>query len=245
MRTAEPLQSIGRALEVLERVADAPEPLGLSAVAATCGLPLSTTHRVVRSLTAGGYLHQDRDRRYRLGPRLIALGGAALGPLDAGVAGVAGWLDRLVAATGETASAASLCGDTVVFLAQASSPHAMRTATRAHHTAMPHCSAVGKALLSMLADDDVAALADRTGLPRHTDRTVTTVEQLLADVRRVRSLGHAVDDEEGEAGARCVAVPVPHAPLPLAVSVSGPAARLTRERVPAVARELAAVVHTP
>jgi len=236
---AAPMQSVGRALGVLEHVADAGTPLGLSELARACGLPISTAHRMVRSLVDSGYLHREPDRRYRLGPRLVALGGVALDPVGPEVST---WLRRLVAATGETANAATLCRDEVMFVAQAASPHQMRASTQLHHRTMVHCSGLGKALLSLLPDDEVVALAARTGLPRRTDRTLTEVDELLEALRGVRRLGHAVDDEEEEYGVRCVAVPVPGAPFPLAVSVSGPTVRLTPDSVPAIAAKLRQVV---
>lgn len=233
------VQSLDRALGLLELIAVAGRPLGLSDLAAAGGLPVSTTHRMLSSLAATGYLHQGADRRYGLGPRLVALGGAALvsvGP------DVPAWLGRLVERTGETANAATLCGDSVLFVAQVQSAHAMRTSTDAYRRTLPHCSAVGKALLSLLPDDAVTALAGRAGLPRRTSRTLDRVDDLLAAVAGVRTCGYAVDDEEEEYGARCVAVPVPGAPFPLAVSVSGPTSRVTADRVPQIAAELARVV---
>jgi IclR family acetate operon transcriptional repressor len=233
------VQSVGRALGLLEHLADASEPLGLSELALACGLPVSTSHRMLRSLCTAGYLYKGPDRRYRLGPRLVALGGAAMLPVGPDISS---WLSRLVHITGETANAATLCGDTVLFVAQVQSPQPMRTSTEVHRRTMAHCSAVGKALLSLLSDTEVVALAGRTGLPRRTDRTLGSVDELLAAVRAVRRVGHAVDDEEEEYGARCVAVPVSTAPFPLAVSVAGPCARINRERVPAITAELHRVV---
>lgn len=233
------LQSVGRALGLLEHLADTGGPRGLSELSAACGMPISTTHRMLRSLCSSGYLYKGPDRRYRLGPRLVALGGAALHPMGPDISS---WLHRLVQATGETANAATLCGDTVLYVAQVQSSQSMRTSTEVHRTTMPHCSAVGKALLSLLSDAEVVALAGRTGLPSFTDHTLASVGELLAAVRAVRAAGHAVDDEEEEYGARCVAVPVTSAPFPLALSVAGPTARVTRERVPAVVAELHRVV---
>lgn len=237
--TQRPLQSLGRALGLLEHVADAGDPIGLSDLAAACGVPVSTAHRMVRSLVASGYLHQDADRRYRLGPRLVALGGLALHPVGPALTP---WLQRLERATGETASAATLCGDAVLYVAQVQSAHPMRTSTTPHHRTMAHCSAVGKAMLAQLADDTVVALVRRTGLPRRTNHTVGTVDELMTELETIRSRGFALDDEEDEYAARCVAVPVLSAPFPLAVSVSGPTTRVVRERVPEIAEELLRVV---
>lgn len=236
---AGPIQSVGRALGLLEHLAGAAEPLGLSELAASCRLPVSTTHRMLGVLCSSGYLYKGPDRRYRLGPRLVALGGAALDPVGPDISR---WLGRLVQLTGETANAATLCGDTVLFVAQVQSSQSMRTSTEVHRTTLPHCSAVGKALLSLLPDAEIVALAGRTGLPRRTDRTVGSTADLLAAVHDVRRSGHAVDDEEEEEGARCVAVPVPSAPFPLAVSVAGPTARISPARVPVIAAELHRVV---
>lgn len=236
---AGPVQSVGRALGLLEHLADAGEPLGLTELAEASRLPVSTTHRMLGGLCTAGYLYKGPDRRYRLGPRLVALGGAALLPIGPDISG---WLARLVELTGETANAATLCGDTVLFVAQVQTSQPMRTSTEVHRTTAAHCSAVGKALLSLLPDAEVVALAERTGLPRRTGRTLGSAEELLVAVHAVRACGHALDDEEEEDGARCVAVPVPSAPFPLAVSVAGPTARITRARVPMIAAELQRVV---
>jgi IclR family acetate operon transcriptional repressor len=139
---------------------------------------------VVRSLVASGYLHREPDRRYRLGPRLVALGGVALEPVGPEVSA---WLRHLVVATGETANAATLCSDDVMFLAQADSPHQMRASAQLHHRTMAHCSGLGRALLSQLPDSEVVALAARTGLPRRTDRRITSVEALRCQCRPRRS----------------------------------------------------------
>lgn len=114
----------------------------------------------------------------------------------------------MASSSGETANAATLCGDAVLFV-QVQSAQAMRTATEAYRRTLPHCSAVGKALLSLLPDSEVVTVADGAGLPRRTSRTIDSLDGLLSAVAQVRLSGYAVDDEEEEYGARCVAVPVP------------------------------------
>ncbi|HVK28735.1 MAG TPA: IclR family transcriptional regulator C-terminal domain-containing protein [Nocardioides sp.] len=68
---------------------------------------------------------------------------------------------------------------------------------------MAHCSAVGRAMLAQLADATVVDLVRRTGLPRRTNHTVGTVDELISDLEGVRSRGFALDDEEDEYAARC------------------------------------------
>ena len=225
------VQSINRAFELLERLADAGGTLGVSELAAATCLPPPTIHRLLRSLAAGGYVRQDPSRRYALGGRLIRLG-------DAAGRSVGVWatphLRRLVTEVGETANMAMLEGDAAVYVAQAPSPHSMRMFTEVGRRVMAHCTGVGKVLLSRLDDAAVRQLVRRTGLPAMTDHTITVPERLLAELARVRAQGYAVDDGEQEVGVRCVAVPVEGGPGTIAVSVSGPSGRLTEDRLPQI-----------
>ena len=186
------VQSIERAFDLLEMLADAGGALGLSELATASGLPLPTVHRLMRTLVNRGYVRQEASRRYTLGSRLIRLGeissqmlGTSLRP----------YLAKLVRLTGETANLAMLDGDEVVYLAQVPSPHQMRMFTEPGRRVRTHATAVGKAL--------------------------------LAHLEVIRQQGYAVDEGEQEVGVRCFAVAVPDAPASLAVSASGPTARMT------------------
>ncbi|MEV5320151.1 IclR family transcriptional regulator [Streptomyces sp. NPDC052687] len=242
------VQSLERAFDLLERMADAGGEVGLSELSASSGLPLPTIHRLMRTLVACGYVRQQPNRRYALGPRLIRLGESAARLLGT-------WarphLARLVEETGETANMALLDGDEIVYVAQVPSKHSMRMFTEVGRRVLPHSTGVGKALLAGFPDDEVRALLARTGMPAATDKTITTPEGFLAALEDVRRLGYAVDDNEQEIGVRCLAVPVPDSPTTAAISISGPAGRVTEaatERiVPAlqqVARELSAALAT-
>ncbi|GAA3868105.1 IclR family transcriptional regulator [Streptomyces sedi] len=234
------VQSLERAFALLELMADAGGETGLSELAASSGLPLPTIHRLMRTLVACGYVRQQPNRRYALGPRLIRLGEAAARPLTTWARP---YLARLVAETGETANMALLDGDEAVYVAQVPSRHSMRMFTEVGRRVLPHCTGVGKALLSGLDDDEVRALLRRTGMPASTERTLTTPEAFLRALGAVRERGFAVDDGEQETGVRCIAVVLPHAPTAAAISVSGPAGRLTDEAVEKLApllREVAA-----
>jgi IclR family transcriptional regulator, acetate operon repressor len=221
------VQSVSRAFEVLETLAEH-GPLTLSRLATESGLPLSTVHRLVGSLVSLGYVRLGADKRYVLAPRLIHLGERSARML-------ARWavphLAELVDELGETANLATLDDDHVVYVAQVPSRHSMRMFTEVGRHVLPHCTAVGKALLAELPRVEVASRVRRTGLPARTDRTLTTQDDLETALDRVRSRGYAVDDGEQEVGVRCVAVVVPDSVLPLAMSVSGPATRLTDDVV--------------
>ncbi|GAA5014171.1 IclR family transcriptional regulator [Streptomyces siamensis] len=218
------VQSLERAFDLLERMADAGGEVGLSELSASSGLPLPTIHRLMRTLVACGYVRQQPNRRYALGPRLIRLGESASRLLGTWARP---YLARLVEETGETANMALLDGDEIVYVAQVPSKHSMRMFTEVGRRVLPHSTGVGKALLAHTPADEVRALLARTGMPAATEKTITTADGFLAALEEVRSLGYAVDDNEQEIGVRCLAVSVPDSPTAAAISISGPAGRVT------------------
>ncbi len=246
-RSADPnpsgVQSVHRSLDVLEVVAARGGVLSIGEIADAAGVPLPTTHRLLRTLVDRGYMRQLPDRRYALGFRLVPLGGSASAMAGAGTDRV---LRGLVDALGETANLAMLDGDQVAYVAQAPGRHAMRMFTEVGRRVHPHCTAVGKALLAGSPEADVRALLARTGLPRHTDRTLTDADAFVGALVGVREAGYALDEGEQEVGVRCVAVALGGGPLPLALSISGPAPRMTdelvAEAVPLLRRAAAALV---
>ncbi|WP_448072866.1 IclR family transcriptional regulator [Georgenia yuyongxinii] len=220
------VQSVDRAIDLLEIMTDLGGDAALSELASSSGLPLPTIHRLMRTLVLRGYARQLPSRRYTLGPRLIRLGESAGRQLGAGARP---HLERLVRELGESANLAMIDRDMAVYVAQASSNHSMRTFTEVGRRVYCHCTGVGKAVLAQLPEVTVREIVARVGMPPATDRSITGVEALLAEMDKVRSQGYAVDDGEQEIGVRCFAVPVPHAPTPSALSVSGPSARVSFE----------------
>jgi IclR family transcriptional regulator, acetate operon repressor len=218
------VQSIERAFDLLEMLADAGGAVGLSELAATSGLPLPTVHRLIRTLVNRGYVRQEASRRYTLGSRLIRLGETSSRMLGTWLRP---FLAQLVRQTGETANLAMLDGDEVVYIAQVPSPHSMRMFTEPGRRVRPHCTAVGKALLAQLPVEQARALLDRDGMPAFTPTTITDPDLLIAHLEVIRKQGYAVDEGEQEIGVRCFAVAVPDAPGSLAISTSGPQARMT------------------
>jgi IclR family transcriptional regulator, acetate operon repressor len=234
------VQSLDRAFQLLEHLADAGGESRLSELSAASGLPLPTIHRLMRSLVNRGYVRQEPSRLYTLGPRLIRLGESASRML-------ATWarphLAELVEATGESANLAMRDGDEVVYVAQAPSRHAVRMFTEVGRRLPMHSTGVGKALLAQLPSEEVRAIVARTGLPGATPNTITDLDALLAALERTREQGYALDEGEQEVGVSCIAVGVPDAPTLAAISVSGPAGRLPaqdRERIVTLMKSTAA-----
>jgi IclR family acetate operon transcriptional repressor len=222
------VQSIERAFALLETMADNSGMLTLSQLAAESGLPLPTIHRLVRTLVDLGYLRQEPSRRYVLGPKLIRLGESSSRMLSI-------WarphLARLVDELGESANLAMLDGDQIVYIAQVPSRHSMRMFTEVGRRVLPHCTAVGKAIMAGLPPERVREILLRTGMPKQTEHTLTAVEPFAEQLHLAAERGYAMDEGEQELGVRCVAVPVRDVAYDLAISVSGPATRMTDELV--------------
>jgi IclR family acetate operon transcriptional repressor len=223
------VQSLGRAFDLLELLAEDGSGLTLSALAAGSGLPAPTIHRLMATLVQRGYARRLPTRRYALGPRLIHLGEQASRVL---AAVALPYLSGLVDEIGETANLAVLDDDRVIYAAQAPSRHSMRMFTEVGRRVRLHCTGVGKVLLAQLPTDVARELLVRGGMPAQTSRTVIDPDELLAQLPVIAAQGFAVDDGEQEAGVRCIAVPVPGAPVEVAMSVSGPEGRLPLDSGP-------------
>ena len=218
------VQAVDRAIDLLEIMTDLGGEAGLTELATGAGLPLPTIYRLVQTLVARGYARQLPSRRYALGPRLIRVGESAGRQLGAGTRP---YLERLARQLGETVNLAMIDRDMAVYVAQASSSHSMRMFTELGRRVYCHCTGVGKAVLAQLPDSTVREIVDRVGMPPATDASITDLEVLIAELDTIRDQGFAVDEGEQEVGVRCFAVPVPDAPTPTALSVSGPAVRVT------------------
>ncbi|WP_194244189.1 IclR family transcriptional regulator [Nonomuraea phyllanthi] len=224
------VQSVERALDVLEALAEHGGAAGLSEIAARTGLPYGTIHRLLRTLLARGYVRQETDKRYALGGGLVRLGGIAESMVGVWAQP---YLTKMVELSGETANLAVLEGDFVVYVAQVPSPRRLRMFAEVGRRVLPHSTAVGKVLLAGRPAAEAVAVFERTGMPRRTPRTITDMTGMLAELDLVRDRGHAMDLGEEELGVHCLAVPVWDGDrVVAAMSVSGPA-----ERIDALDRE--------
>ena len=227
-RPAGGVQSIERAFGLLETMADHGGAMGLSALAAASGLPLTTIHRLLRTLVDLGYLRHEPSQQYVLAPRLIRLGEGSADKLDIWARPyLAGLVDDL----GETANLAMLDGDQVLYVAQVPSRHSMRMFTEVGRRVVAHTTAVGKVMMATMSQEQVTEMLGRTGMPQRTSHSITDPAMLLEQLRWSAEHGYSLDEGEQEVGVRCVAVALPNAPKRLAISVSGPAIRMTEELV--------------
>ncbi|WP_329014233.1 IclR family transcriptional regulator [Streptomyces sp. NBC_00690] len=229
--------SLRRALTILLHLGEDGRGRGATLTELTSGLSMnkSTVLRLLAPLCEVRLIEQDmRTGRYRLGSRTAQLGHVYLDGLDLRDT-AHDVLERLVSDTGETSYLVIPDLPDIVYVDKIESPQAVRMHSPVGSRRPAYCTGVGKALLAHTDVEAVdAALAH--GMPRRTPHTLATPDALHTDLAVIRSRGYAVDDMENEPDVRCVAAPVfDHAGAAVcAVSVSGPATRITSDRVPAL-----------
>ncbi|HZU00139.1 MAG TPA: IclR family transcriptional regulator [Ktedonobacteraceae bacterium] len=228
------VQSIERALDLLECLACSDGWVGISELSGATGQPVGTIHRLLKTLVARDYVVRDsHTRRYALGPAFRRLAGTSLQMPD--------WteiatphLQELMAISGETANLAVLERNQAVYEAQAQPMRTLRMFTELGNRVPLHCTGCGKVLLAYQPESVIASIIAETGLPRYTETTITDAGYIRQELELIRQQGYAVDNGEQEEGVRCVAVPVYDSKgrVVAAVSISGPSSRLDSRRIP-------------
>jgi IclR family acetate operon transcriptional repressor len=199
-----------RVLAVLKVLAQYPDGAGLEELTRAIGSPKPTVHRALGALRRAGLACQDSRGRYVLGDEFLRMAFAhhEARPEHVRIRPV---LDALALRFEETVHYAVLDGHDVVYRAKVDPARgAIRLTSTIGGRNPAHCTGVGKVLLAhhLPTRADVAAWADAAGLARRTPNTRCTVDELHADLERVRSRGFAVDDQENEVGINCLALPV-------------------------------------
>jgi len=197
------IQSVDRALYLLETIADAGGEATLTELANRTGLNISTCHHLLATLIKRGFAAKVPGRRlYALGSRICSLSHACLQvdlPRRAQP-----YLEAINQATGETVHLAALQGNTVVTLAFLEARHAVRVGTgKIGKVEAPHATSIGKAILAWLPEDEIQRIL-AGGLKRFTEHTITEIPELLESLRIVRRNGYAFDREEHLPGVICV-----------------------------------------
>lgn len=227
------VQVLERCFKILEAIAANQGEASLIALAKTLAIPRSTVHRILSSLIKLGYVEQNQQNgRYGLGLKVLALSNVVLEKLDLRkISG--GYLKELMLATGETANLVVLDEDEVVYIEKVESLATVRVFSLIGKRAPVHTTGAGKVLLSEMAQPDIIEIIHRKGMPLLTRRSITNISLLLDELALVRKQGFALDDQECELGARCVAAPVRNhsGRIIAAMSISGPVTRLTHRRI--------------
>jgi IclR family acetate operon transcriptional repressor len=235
---------LDRAFLLLNELAasDADPGMSLAELAAVSSLANSTAHRLLVSMKHLGYVeYDDTTGLWSIGIKAFSVGNAYLRKRDF-VAQARPYMRELVAEVGETSNIAILKGDRHVFVGQVECKEVMRMVVQIGSEGHVHAAGVGKTLLSAMPEADALAIINRAGLPKLSEKTITTKQDFLQELKKVRECGYGLDDEEQTPGLRCIASNIydEYGEAIAAVSISGPSVRIPDERISVIAEQVIA-----
>jgi len=236
--------TLGKAMALVELVAEASTPLRFTDILHASGQPRGTLHRQLRHLVEEGLIDTDSDGTYVPGLRLLRLASRAWSRNEFRQL-AAPHLQKLHDATGETVHLALLRGAEVIYLDKVEARQAVRMHSLIGNASPAYCTGVGKAALATLDDADIRARLETVRFERFTDTTHADLASLLRDVGEIRQRGFAYDLEEHQPGIRCVAasIRVPEQGILAGVSVTAPAYRVTEGVLDSWAAPLLVAAH--
>jgi IclR family acetate operon transcriptional repressor len=232
------VQSVDRALLIIETLAEDDEGYRLTDLAVRTGLSPSTVHRLLTTLEKRRFVQFDRDESmWHIGAQSFAVGSTFVRRRNF-VTQALPYLRKLRDQTRETANLAVVDDGAMVVLTRVESREIMRSVTKVGGRVPMVASGLGKALLSSYSEEDVFAIIQREGMPRLTSKSIVRAGELCKSLHDIRQQGYSVDDEEALIGLRCVsAVVYDDRSEPLAaISVSGKASRVPHDRLPVLGK---------
>ncbi|MEW5979341.1 MAG: IclR family transcriptional regulator [Acidobacteriota bacterium] len=230
--------AVGRALQLLQLLAQSRKGLTISEASRRLGIPKSSAHRLLKALEQNGCVQKDgRVGRYRFGLMLVALSRAALESLEM-CEEAKPFLIALMQKTGLTVHMAVLEAGQAIIVEKIEAPGIIKIGTWIGRAMDLNSTACGKALIAFLPPDELNRHMKAKSFVRHNQRTIVSVARLKQDLAAVRELGYAVDDEEDEIGVRCVGAPVFDSAgrVISAISVVGTTNQIAPDRVEAVGK---------
>lgn len=230
------VRAVERVCSILNLLQNSIDGVSLIEVGQATELPKSSAFRYLWTLEAHRYVERDEHTGlYRLGLGFVGMQSRHLEVLRERARP---WLEELRDEFEETTNLGILDGDHVIYVDIVESRHKVRSAAARGDRDPLHSTALGKAIASQLPDARVRDLLQRTGMERHSDNTITSIDAYMDELAKVRRLGYALDNGENAPDGRCIAAPLLGTHLPAAVSISAPAARFTLKAVEKAAKRL-------
>jgi len=218
------VQTLDRALDILELLATEKKGLGVTEIGTRIGLHKSTVHRLLNALCERGYIEKNHEYgTYKLGLKVVEISSIHLNSIELKTE-AAPFLRQLAAESTQPVHLATLIDGEVTYIEKVETVNTIRMYSQIGKRVPIHCSAVGKALLTGFTDTDIVLMLKSKELKPYTAKTITNIDELLAQVLEAKSRGWAIDDEEHEEGIRCIAAPIYdyRGDVIAAVSTSGP-----------------------
>jgi DNA-binding IclR family transcriptional regulator len=238
------VKSVYRAIKILEAF-NADEGMTVTEISKRFNFPKSSVHQILNTLTNENILKKNPlTNRYFLGVKLFILGDRARANLE--IRKVAEpLLKKLKEMFDETVHLTVLDNDEVLYVECFESSKLLRPFQIIGYRAPLHCTAVGKAMMAFMNEQDIDRVIRTKGLKRFTKNTLTDRMSLLKDLEAVVARGYSVDNIEHEQGVRCIGAPIRNhgGQVFAAVSATWPSQRLQLSRIPKLAKTVIATAH--
>lgn len=227
------VQSLERALNILNKLSEYPDGISIAQLSKQVGLTKSTTHRLLATLLNMNYVTKDRETdKYKLGLQILFLSRNLLNNSDI-VTTAKPYLEKLSREVNETVHLCVEDRGEVTYVDKIESNQTIRMFSRIGSRAPMYCTAVGKVLLSGADQDHFAELVSKMEFIPRTENTITSKEEFLEEIGKVKKQGYAIDNSENEAFLRCIAYPIfdHKGKIIASFSISGPTNRVTMDLI--------------
>jgi IclR family transcriptional regulator, KDG regulon repressor len=233
--------ALQRTLDILEAMAAGGREMTITEANRKFHIPKSSVYSILQTLKSRGYVDKDDSDRYFLTLKIFTVGSTLVDSLDIRKR-LYPYLRDLADKAEITGHLAVLDSGYAVYIEKVEVLGALRLTTWVGKRMPVHSTSIGKALIAHLPDEEIDRIVAQRGLPRLTDKTITSPRKLKLELARVRELGYATANEENEAGVRAVAAPVfdHERRVVAAVNLGGPAVQLKLEDLSALGRQVRA-----
>lgn len=237
---ADTVQSIDRAMQLLEVLSQHVEGVGLLELSERVNLSKSTVHRLLSTLISNGYVKQHEGTgRYHLTMKMFILGSRPIEKLD--VLKVSRpYLEKLRDLSGEVIHLVIMDGSEILYVDKVESENTVRMYSNIGKKGTLYSTSVGKAMLADLDDEEIRRIWNQIEITKKTDYTITDFPSFMEEIRDIREKGYAMDRQENELGVKCMGTSVlDYSSRPVAAfSISGPVQRMTDEKVEELSRHI-------
>lgn len=234
------VQSVDRALKLLEVLSGYEDGLGLMEISQQASLTKSTAHRLLHTLIENNYVKQNGENGpYQLTFKMFRLGANTVEKMDI-LKLSRPYLQDLKNQFGEVIHLVIRDDTEIVYIDKVETDHTIRMYSNIGKRGTLYSTSVGKAILSYESDEDLKDIWKTLPIEKKTEYTITTWEEFLKEIKTIRKEGYALDQEENELGVRCIGVALlDYTGTPVgAISVSGPSQRMTKEKVEEIMMEI-------
>jgi len=239
-----PVQTLGKALDILNYIKDNPssEGVSLTEISKALGIGKSGVHRLLDTLMAYNFIEKNSENTtsYRLGWGLYHAGNAVPKQHVLSGSNYIAVVEKLCKTFMETVNLGIFSNYEVIVIHQVGPNRMLRTNTEIGEREPLYCTALGKLFLSELTDEEIRRYYEKVKPESKTEKTIVTAEGMIKELAEVRKKGYSEDNEEYVDGMSCVAMPIRDfmGKIKYGISVSGPTSRMTEEKRTEILTEL-------